>query len=165
MAQITSTAQRAGMHSTVVHTVTDVRGPGEVNFRTGRLWRGDRRYPGDWMVRRHESGGVEMTFTGSQHNSKDVVKVIAAEHVDKLILSLLEVRAGAEKVLLADQAPVPYRYEVQCEESGCPEPLDLSTHRDDALTRAQEHADRFGHRLIVHVRSAVQIQPSEPSAS
>jgi hypothetical protein len=65
---------------------------GSVNFRTGRLWRPDNRYPGDWSVRRHESGGIEFTFNGVTHRSKPIVKVIDKKDVDGLILSLLECR-------------------------------------------------------------------------
>lgn len=76
----------------VAYRVTDYSYMPSVNFRTGPCWRSDNRYPGDWMVRRHESGGVEITFTGLTHRSKDIVKVIDARYVDKFILSLLEVR-------------------------------------------------------------------------
>lgn len=80
------------MEITAVYSVGDTRGPGEVNFRSGVCWRSDSRYPGDWMVRRHETGGIEITYTGSQHNSKDIVKVIPPEQVDRFILSILECR-------------------------------------------------------------------------
>jgi hypothetical protein len=65
---------------------------GSVNFRTGRCWHPDNRYPGDWAVRRHESGGVEITFGGTTHRSRPIVKVIDQKDVDGLILSLLECR-------------------------------------------------------------------------
>lgn len=80
------------MSATATYTVEDTRGPGQINTRMGNLWRPDNRYPGDWMMRRHESGGVELTFTGSQHNSKEIKKIIPADQVDRFILSLLECR-------------------------------------------------------------------------
>lgn len=74
------------------YVVVETREAGSVNFRTGPLApRDDNRYPGDWSVRRHESGGLELTFTGSQHNSRDVVKVIPPNRADHFILSCLEV--------------------------------------------------------------------------
>lgn len=80
------------MTATVIHTVSVTYEAGSFNSRAGHLWRPDNRYPGDWMIRRHESGGAEITFTGSQHNSKEIKKIIPEREIDRVILSLLEVR-------------------------------------------------------------------------
>jgi hypothetical protein len=61
-----------------------------VHFRTGRCWNPSNRGVRDWMMRRHESGGLEITFGGPQHNSKDIVKVIDPDAVPSFILSCLE---------------------------------------------------------------------------
>lgn len=67
--------------------------PGSVNFRCHRLWRPDNRYAGTMTVRRHESGGVEFSFDALRHGAKPRKPVVVdAADVDKLILSLLEVR-------------------------------------------------------------------------
>jgi len=69
---------------------------GDVNARMCKLWRSDSRYPGFISIRRHESGGVELSFDALRHGGKEprAIEVVAPENVDKLILSLLEVRAG-----------------------------------------------------------------------
>lgn len=72
------------------------RSEGAVNFRMHKLWRPDNRYPGTMTVRRHESGGVELSFDALRHGAKPRPPVVVApEHVDKLIVSLLEVRVDA----------------------------------------------------------------------
>lgn len=82
-----------GWGTSAVYTITDERPEGSVNFRMHKLWRPDNRYPGTMTVRRHESGGVELGFDAIRHGAKPPKPiVVAAEHVDKLILSLLEVR-------------------------------------------------------------------------
>jgi hypothetical protein len=71
--------------------------PGSVNGRTCKLWRPDRRYPGFVTVYRDtESGGAVLEFDALRHGAKEprLREVVAPEHVDKLILSLLEIRGG-----------------------------------------------------------------------
>jgi hypothetical protein len=64
-----------------------------VNFRMHRLWRSDNRYPGTVSVRRHESGGLELSFDALRHGAKPRPPVIIApDQVDPFILSCLEVR-------------------------------------------------------------------------
>lgn len=95
MIEITKNVERGGiglMSRTFTYTVKAIMGEGAVNFRMGRLWRPDNRYPGDWALRRHESGGVEITFNGTTNRSKPIIKIIDHQDVDKFILSLLEVR-------------------------------------------------------------------------
>lgn len=71
--------------------------PGSVNGRQCKLWRKDSRYPGYVTVYRDkESGGVVLEFDALKDGAKEprLKEVVAPEHVDKLILSLLEVRGG-----------------------------------------------------------------------
>lgn len=73
------------------------RSPGTVNARTCKLWRSDQRYPGQVTVYRdEESGGVVLEFDALRHGGREprAREIVAPEHVDKLILSLLEVRSG-----------------------------------------------------------------------
>jgi hypothetical protein len=70
---------------------------GNVNARTHKLWRKDSRYPGHVTVYRDpESGGAVLEFDALRHGAKEprLREVVAPEHVDKLILSLCEIRSG-----------------------------------------------------------------------
>jgi hypothetical protein len=72
--------------------------PGSVNARSCKLWRKDTRYPGQVTVYRDkDSGGAVLEFDALRHGGKEprLREVVAPEHVDKLILSLLEIRSGA----------------------------------------------------------------------
>lgn len=72
--------------------------PGTVNTRACRLWRRDSRYAGHVVVYRDpESGGAVLEFDSLRHGGDEprLREVVAPEHVDKLILSLLEIRGGA----------------------------------------------------------------------
>ncbi len=66
-------------------------------MRTHRLWRPDNRYPGTMSVHRNpESGGAELSFDALRHGAKPRPPIVVdSADVDKLILSLLEVRNGA----------------------------------------------------------------------
>lgn len=73
-----------------VYEVWDSRGPGDVNTRMGHLWRPDNRYPGDWAIRRHESGGTELVIRGP--GGKRQAFVFPPHEADRVILSMLDVR-------------------------------------------------------------------------
>jgi hypothetical protein len=90
-----STAIESGRRT--IYTVIKDYGATGVNTRTGPLWRPDRRFPGEWMVRRHETGGIELTFTGARHDSPSLVKVVPPDQVDRFILSCLDVRSWNEE--------------------------------------------------------------------
>jgi hypothetical protein len=92
MIKVSFDVERDRFAQTRSWTITDVRGPGSVNTRTGPLWRADGRYPGEWRVRRHESGNAEMSFTAQRQGGKDLVKIIPVNQIDRLVLSLLEMR-------------------------------------------------------------------------
>lgn len=63
-----------------------------VNTRTGPLWRPDNRFPGEWMVRRHEEGGIEISFTALRHGAKPRKPIVVPkDQVDRFIYSCLEV--------------------------------------------------------------------------
>lgn len=67
----------------------------QVRDRTILLWRPDNRYPGYMFVRRHENSGVELSFDALRHGAKPRKPIIIdPAAVDKLILSLLDVRSG-----------------------------------------------------------------------
>lgn len=71
--------------------------PGTVSSRTCKLWRPDSRYAGHVAVYRDpESEGAVLEFDALRHGGKEprLREVVAPEHVDKLILSLLEIRGG-----------------------------------------------------------------------
>lgn len=73
------------------------RQPGSINGRQCKLWRKDSRYPGYVTVYRDkDSGGAVLEFDALKHGAKEprLRETVAPEHVDKLILSLLEVRSG-----------------------------------------------------------------------
>lgn len=73
------------------------REPGAVNARACRLWRSDSRYPGQITVYRDKAScGVVLEFDALRDGGKEprAREIVAAEHVDKLILSLLEIRGG-----------------------------------------------------------------------
>lgn len=77
--------------------IEDERQPGSVNSRQIKLWRKDGRYAGYVTIMRDpESDGVVLEFDALRHGAKEprLHEVVAPEHVDKLILSLLEVRSG-----------------------------------------------------------------------
>jgi hypothetical protein len=77
--------------TTSAYRVTDTRGPGDVNFRMHRLWRADNRYSGIVCVRRHESGGLELSFDALRHGAKPRPPVVVAEdQVRAFVLSCLE---------------------------------------------------------------------------
>lgn len=92
--RITNSNTAGTLGTTLVkYTVIEARQIGSVNFRQIPLWRPDNRYPGYTFVRRHESGGIELSFDAIRHGAKPKPPiVIAPEHVDHFILSCLEVR-------------------------------------------------------------------------
>lgn len=65
--------------TTSAYRVSVSHGPGEVNFRTCKLWRADNRYHGYVMIRRHESGGLELSFDALRHGAKPRPPVIVAQ--------------------------------------------------------------------------------------
>lgn len=77
--------------TTKAYRVFVSHGPGDVNFRTHKLWRADNRYHGYVMVRRHESNGLELSFDALRHGAKPRSPiVIAPESVRAFILSCLD---------------------------------------------------------------------------
>lgn len=67
-----------------------------VNTRDILLWRPDNRYSGYMTPLRHaESEGIEFQFDATRHGAKPRKSVIVDPRaVDKLILSLLQIRPG-----------------------------------------------------------------------
>jgi hypothetical protein len=62
-----------------------------------RLLGKGNRFPGDLILRRHESGGIELRFTGLRTNSKDrLIAVIPKQAVDSFIVILLLLRTPQE---------------------------------------------------------------------
>lgn len=73
--------------------ITQWLSAGSVNFRSHRLWRKDNRYPGTVAVRRHECGGLELSFDALRHGAKPRPPVVIdPADVDPFIVSCLEVR-------------------------------------------------------------------------
>lgn len=79
------------------YSVEVQRAPGSLNSRQIKLWRADNLYPGQMDVYRDtESGGVVLRFDALRHGAKEprAIEIVDPGAVDKLILSLLEVRSG-----------------------------------------------------------------------
>lgn len=95
--------------SGVYRILSHIRVP-SVLTRSGVLWRPDDRFGGDWFVRRHESGGLEISFSAIRHGARPRPPiVIPASGVDKFIVSCITVRGGEWTELTAPEVGVPER--------------------------------------------------------
>lgn len=73
--------------------ITSIRPGASVYNREVSLWRPDNRYPGAMFTRRHESGGLELSFDALRHGAKAKPPIIIPErNVDRFILHCLLVR-------------------------------------------------------------------------